>query len=105
MLDQYKIEEIKNNFIKRNERKIHIHLLYDIKFHIKEREIWYVFLWQNIWYEQNWKTDFTRPVLVIKKIWNMIFSLPMTTKWKDNNFYYKIESINFDRPSFLNISQ
>ena len=39
-------------------------------FYVKEKQVWYIHSWVNIWFESNWKwEDFKRPVLVIKKIW------------------------------------
>jgi len=75
-------------------------------FHIYEREIWYVKLWINIWFEQNGKTHFRRPVLIIKKIGNMFYCIPLTTKGKENSFfYYKLQSKNFEINSWLILSQ
>lgn len=60
---------------------------------IKPRQIWFVRMWYNVWYEQDGKWDeFTRPVLVIKKLWNMFFIIPLTTWWKNNHIFY--HSIN-----------
>ena len=70
------------------------------------REIRSVKLWTNIWSEENGKTGYMRPVLIVKKIWNLYFVIPMTTKWKENNvFYYPIQSISFGKPSSLILSQ
>lgn len=50
-------------------------------FYVKEREIRYVHLGQNIGFEEDGKgVDFKRPVLVLKKVGNMFVTLPMTTK-------------------------
>lgn len=47
-----------------------------------------------------------RPVLVVKKIGNLYFVVPMTTKGKYNSqFYYPIVSIDFGKPSWLLLSQ
>lgn len=76
-------------------------------FYIKERQVWYLHSGLNIWFESNWKwDDFKRPVLVIKKVWNMFFVVSMTTKWKDDNkFYYKLDNSYFDKESYLVLSQ
>jgi hypothetical protein len=51
-------------------------------------------MWINIWFEENWKSEFLRPVLVLKKVWNLFFTVALTSKWKDNNFYYyKIKNL------------
>jgi len=47
---------------------------------INEKEIWYIRLGLNIWCEQNGKREFMRPVLVVKKIGNMFFCIPLTSK-------------------------
>ena len=70
------------------------------------KEIWNVKLGTNIWFEEDGKGWFLRPVLVIKKIWNLYFILPLTTKWKSNNiFYHDIISIDFGKPSSVMLSQ
>ncbi len=65
----------------------------DKKIFFKEREIWYVSLWENIWFEQNGKgKDFLRPVLVLKKFNNNIFyGIPLTSKNKSSKFYFPFE--------------
>ena len=78
----------------------------NIKKFIKERQVWYVNLWKNIGFEQDGKWDlFKRPVLVIKKIWNLFFIVPLTTKWKNNQFYYKIKENTFKKDSYCILSQ
>ncbi len=73
----------------------------------KPWEIWYVNIWVNIWNESLWKWDFfKRPVLIIKKVWNLFFVVSMTTKWKENNkFYFKIDEKYFNKKSYLVLSQ
>ena len=72
---------------------------------IKERQIWYVNLWKNIWFEEDWKWElFLRPVLVLKRIWNLFFTVALTSKWKSNNFYYKLEDLNIKNPKYKNSS-
>lgn len=63
----------------------------DINFH--EREIWYISMWENIWFEQNWKWEnFLRPVLVYKKFNKQLFYwVPLTSKNKNSKFYYNFE--------------
>ncbi len=59
-----------------------------------EREIWWCSVWENIWYEQDWKNNlYERPVLILKKFNNDIFFwLPITSKKKDNKYYYEYDS-------------
>lgn len=65
-----------------------IHKGEEIKASISPREVWYIKMGINIGNEQNGKGQFRRPVLVIRRIWNMYFCIPLTTKWKDKNFFY-----------------
>jgi hypothetical protein len=50
-------------------------------------------VWENIWFEQNWKWDnFLRPVLVFKKFNKQLFYwIPLTSKNKEWKFYYNFE--------------
>ena len=75
-------------------------------FYVREREIWYVQLGVNLWFEEDGKGDeFKRPVLVLKKIGNMFAVLPMTSKGKDSPFYYRLPDSYFDWPSRIILSQ
>ena len=72
----------------------------------KHREVWYISIWKNIWFESNWKwSEFKRPVLVLKRIWTMFLVVSMTTKWKDNKYYYKLNDKYFNLDSFVTLSQ
>lgn len=73
--------------------------------YINPGEIWYIKLGVNIGFEQNGKKEFRRPVLVVKRIGNMYFCIPLTTKGKDSPFYQKIKLFGSDRDSFLIVSQ
>ena len=64
-----------------NLEKQKIHFWKDIKRYPKEREIWYIKMWINIWVEENGKDDFLRPVLVIKKIWILVFWVALSTQF------------------------
>lgn len=65
-------------------------------FYIKQRDIWSVRMWKNIWFEEDWKwEDYERPVIVMKKIWIMYLCLAMTTKWKSSDFYFKVNENSF----------
>ena len=72
-------------------------------FYLNEREVWYVYMWINIWYEQSWKwKTYKRPVLVLRKLWNIFLCLPMTTGWKDwSRFYYKLDYSYFNKDSYI----
>ena len=74
--------------------------------HVKTKEIRYINMWKNIWFESNWKNNnFKRPVLVLKIVWSLVFIVSMTTKWKDNRFYYKLNNKYFWKDSYLTLSQ
>ena len=76
------------------------------KVFIKEREIRFTHLGVNVGFEQNGAgTTFARPVLVIKRIGNQYFVVPMTSKGKDNKFYHKLPDNIFGHTSRLILSQ
>lgn len=58
----------------------------------KEREVWWCSLGINVGHEENGKNKyFTRPVLILRKFNRQIFlAVPLTSKLKDNKFYFKI---------------
>ena len=63
----------------------------------KPREIWFTKTGVNLGFEENGKKDFLRPVLVIKKVGNLLFTVSLTSKGKDNHkFYHKINSAIFN---------
>jgi len=59
----------------------------------KEREIFFAHIWENVWFEQNWKWErFVRPVLVFKKFNKQVFWwIPLTSKAKEWKFYYSFD--------------
>ena len=72
----------------------------------REGEIWYISMWKNIWFEQNWKWDlFLRPVLILKKFNKNIFVwIPLTTVPKNDIFHYSFLWTNW-KTSFAILSQ
>ncbi|NPA55865.1 MAG: DUF354 domain-containing protein [Epsilonproteobacteria bacterium] len=64
----------------------------DIILKFKQRDIFFINLGQNIGYEQHGKgKEFLRPVLILKKFNSRFFlGVLLTTKPKNNQFYYKI---------------
>jgi mRNA interferase MazF len=62
----------------------------------KEGEVWMSSVGKNIGFEQNGSGDnFSRPVVIIKKFNNhMFWSVPLSTKQKDFDFYYNYTDIN-----------
>ena len=76
------------------------------KVFIKQRQIRNVKMWINVWVEQNGKSGFVRPVLVIKKIWALFFCVPLTSKDKVWDRYYTIEqTIQKNKTSTIILSQ
>jgi len=74
--------------------------------YFREGQIWYINMWINIWYEEDWKKDnYSRPVLILKKFSKDTFLWISTTsiskKWK---FYYNIWNIKWIN-NFLILSQ
>lgn len=94
----------KYNYWNNKKQEIHFSDLKD--FYVNPREVWYVHIWINIWFETLWKwKDFKRPVLVIKKIWGMFLCVSMSTKWKDSKFYYELSENYFQKKSYVVLSQ
>lgn len=85
------------NFDEWNEIKKEIDKNHNNTPFIKEWFIYYTKLWKNIWFEEDWKKDYERPVLVVSKIWNLFFCISMTTKGKDNKYYYRLKNTNFTK--------
>jgi mRNA-degrading endonuclease toxin of MazEF toxin-antitoxin module len=96
------------DFDGRNMEKKHLDMAYVHKLlYPRARQIWYIKLWVNIGFEADGKWEYTRPVLVIKKIWSLFRCIPMTTKHKDNYYHYKLQTVYFwpDIVSSLMLSQ
>jgi len=75
-------------FDKWNEEKKKLEKEKNEDFYVNVREIWFTKMWINLGFEENGKSEFLRPVLVLKKVWNLFFTVALTSKWKNNNFYY-----------------
>ncbi len=72
-------------------------------FFVNPREIWFVKMGMNIGFEENGKSEFVRPVLVIKKVGMLFFTIALTTKGKeDNKFYHKFLHAVFTEKHFHN---
>ncbi|PHS56962.1 MAG: transcription elongation factor GreAB [Sulfurimonas sp.] len=63
----------------------------EFTFTIKSREIYWVKIGQNIGSEEYGKDkDFTRPVIIIRKLTKDLFiGIPLTTTPKDNDYFHK----------------
>ncbi len=73
-------------------------------FYINKREIWFVKMGINLGFEENGKDQFLRPVLVLKKIGNLFFTVALTSKGKENNFYHKFSQIELHNPKYQDSS-
>lgn len=95
----------RKNFDEWNTEKKSIHTIKMPEFYINEREIWFTKMGENIGFEENGKKHFLRPVLVIKKIGNLFFTVAMTSKGKEkNSFYHKLSEIELQNPKYKNSS-
>lgn len=70
---------------------------------VHEREIWWCSIGLNIDDEEDGKNDqFERPVLVIKKFnRHVVLVVPLTTKFKDNKYYFSFEHDNIKFAAIL----
>lgn len=99
---------IKDDYLKWNDVKLDLNFREDRELFINIRQIWYISIWANIWNENYWKWfNFKRPILVIKKVWNLFFWVSLTTKWKIwSKFNLLLDSRYFDKEnSYINLSQ
>jgi len=62
----------------------------NIKKYLKQRDVWWINLWENIWSEQNWKwEEFIRPVIVNTILNNNSFIwIPLSTINREWNFFH-----------------
>lgn len=58
-----------------------------------EREVWFIFIGENIGFEQNGKgIEFLRPVIIYKKFSRAVFlGIPLTKTKKEGKFYADFE--------------
>ncbi len=90
-----------------------IHAVKIQNFYVNQREIWFTKMGQNIGFEENGKSSFLRPVLVLKKVGNLFFTVALTSKGKSNNlFYHEIvegkfnsKNLKYKNSSFAILSQ
>lgn len=73
-------------------------------FFINKREVWFVKMGINLGFEENGKDQFLRPVLVLKKVGNLFFTVALTSKGKENNFYHKFNEIELHNPKYQDSS-
>jgi mRNA interferase MazF len=67
-----------------------------VNFFPKEGEVWMSAFGKNVGFEQNGGgTDFSRPVLIVKKFNNhMFWAVPLSTKQKNLDFYWNFTDPN-----------
>ena len=63
--------------------------------YFREWQAWFINMWLNIWFEQNWKKDdFKRPVLIVKKFnKDMFIWIALTKTIKKWKFYYELDIV------------
>jgi len=84
---------IEQNFDNWNELKKDLHFNKKRELHIKEREIYFLSVGQNIGYESFGKEKyFLRPVIVFKKTSKDTFiGIPLTSKEKEGSYYFQFQ--------------
>lgn len=71
----------------------------DIKddLYVNPREIWFAHLGINVGNEEDGKgMTFQRPVLILKKVGNMFFVAPLTSKGREDRFYHTLPEHYFN---------
>jgi|SRR3989344_1614682 len=83
---------MQKDFDKWNEKKKIIHNAEFTGF-VHEREIWWCSLGFNVGDEEDGKNDnFERPILILKKFnRKIVLAVPLSTKIKDNPYYFPFE--------------
>ena len=72
---------------------------------IREREIYFIHIGQNIGHEQNGHEKFLRPVLILRKLsHNYFIGVPLSSKEKMGNYFYKF-SYKHNRNSYALLNQ
>jgi len=94
-----KTKELYNDW---NEQKVYIELQ-NIRTFFKERDIFYLRAWKNVWFEQNWKWgNFSRPFLVLKKFNNETFWwVPLSSKTKEWKYYHNFILNNIPQTAII----
>lgn len=77
-----------NKFNKWNEIKQKLNIKEFPEFYVNQREIWYTKMGKNIGFEEDGKKEFLRPVLILKKIGNLFLTIALTSKGKENHYFY-----------------
>jgi len=83
------IKEVAEKFVSWTKLKIKIHFS-EKNFVVKERQIWWASIGQNVGIEQNGKNcNFERPILILRRFNDEQFwALPITSKVKIGKYYH-----------------
>ena len=89
-----KLEKEKKKFKIWAELKANLNLREEIPY-FREWQVWFINMWLNIWFEQNWKKEnFQRPILIMKKFnKNMILWIPLTKTKRNWKFYKELDVV------------
>lgn len=105
------MEKTKDIFDSWNDEKQKIDLKWKIK-RVKVWEVWLCKIWVNVWWEISKDWRFSRPVLVVsnKLWWDLVWIIPITSIYSENNFNYLLEIENYekhwlDKRSYLILNQ
>ena len=75
----------------------------ECKINFKERDIYWGSIGENIGFEQNGKgQDFSRPILVVKKLnKQLFFGVPLSTTLRNGSYYYNFNFMDKQDSSAL----
>lgn len=88
------LKKEEEKFEKWSELKASLNLRDEIPY-FREWQVWFINMWLNIWFEQNWKNEnFQRPILIVKKFnKNMILWIPLTKTKRFWKFYKELDIV------------
>lgn len=64
-------------------------------FYLNEREIWNTSMGKNIGFEEDGKGGFLRPVIVLKKVGSLYFTVALTSRPKTGRFYFPLNNTTY----------
>ena len=68
--------------------------------YIKQRQIWNVKMGKNIGFEENGKGQFMRPVVVIKKVGGLYFTVALTSVNHSSYFHFTLNENTYIDPYY-----